>query len=88
MRGMSEPDGVENVRKIFENAVSVVGLDVANGTLVWEAYREFELAVLTGLQPPQGAAPSSDFEAQTKRITKLFKRQLSVPLNGEIGLNN
>lgn len=84
MNGMSEPDGLETVRKTFEKAISVVGLDVANGTMVWEAYREFELAILAGLQPPQGSTPSSDFEAQMNRITKLFKRQLSVPLKGKI----
>lgn len=82
MRGMTEPDGIENVRRTFERALLVVGLNVAKGVTVWDAYREFEIAILAGLQPQPGSTDTKDFDAQLNRVTKLFKRQLSIPLIG------
>ena len=48
--GMGEPNGIENVRKICEEAISLTGLHVTKGYLLWEAYREFESAILSGLE--------------------------------------
>ena len=47
--GMGESGGIEAVRGVCERAVTAVGLHVAEGALIWEAYREFEMAVLVGL---------------------------------------
>ena len=47
---MGKPGGLENIRKICERSIELAGLDVANGYLLWEAYREFESAILSGLQ--------------------------------------
>ncbi len=48
--GMGEANGIENVRTVCERAVSFAGLHVSKGHLLWEAYREFEMALLAGYQ--------------------------------------
>uniref|UniRef100_A0A8C8M1T6 RRM domain-containing protein n=1 Tax=Oncorhynchus tshawytscha TaxID=74940 RepID=A0A8C8M1T6_ONCTS len=62
--GMGLPGGIEKVRSIFERALTAVGLHMTKGATVWEAYREFENAILATLE----------------RIHTLFRRQLSIPL--------
>ena len=47
---MGQPDGLRRVREAFERAVTAVGLHTVKGSMVWEAYREFENAILLGLQ--------------------------------------
>lgn len=37
-----DDEGLNNVRQTFERAVTAVGIHVAQGCLIWEAYREFE----------------------------------------------
>uniref|UniRef100_A0A3Q1GAH7 Spliceosome associated factor 3, U4/U6 recycling protein n=1 Tax=Acanthochromis polyacanthus TaxID=80966 RepID=A0A3Q1GAH7_9TELE len=62
--GMGSSGGIDRVRAIFERAVTAVGLHMTKGQTVWEAYREFENAILSTLE----------------RIHTLFRRQLAVPL--------
>uniref|UniRef100_A0A3P9A113 Spliceosome associated factor 3, U4/U6 recycling protein n=1 Tax=Esox lucius TaxID=8010 RepID=A0A3P9A113_ESOLU len=62
--GMGQPGGIEKVRSIFERALTAVGLHMTKGATVWEAYREFENAILATLE----------------RIYTLFRRQLAIPL--------
>ncbi|KAF0033849.1 hypothetical protein F2P81_013915 [Scophthalmus maximus] len=82
--GMGSPGGIDMVRSIFERAVTAVGLHMTKGQTVWEAYREFENAILSTVQPPPGKIPSSKeqelLNTQLERIHTLFRRQLSVPL--------
>lgn len=40
------PDGITKARNLFERAVTAAGLHVAEGNKIWEAYREFEQAIL------------------------------------------
>jgi hypothetical protein len=47
---MGLQDGVETVRNTFERALTAVGLHVAKGAILWEAYREFENVMLAMLQ--------------------------------------
>ncbi len=47
---MGKPNGLEAVRGLCEKAVELAGLDVSKGYALWEAYREFESAILSGLQ--------------------------------------
>ena len=47
---MAQPEGMRRVREAFERAVAAVGLHPMKGAMVWEAYREFENAILVGLQ--------------------------------------
>ncbi|XP_038558602.1 squamous cell carcinoma antigen recognized by T-cells 3 [Micropterus salmoides] len=82
--GMGSPGGIDRVRSIFERAVTAVGLHMTKGQTVWEAYREFENAILSTVQPPPGRIPSREeqelLNAQLERIHTLFRRQLAVPL--------
>ncbi|XP_061907280.1 squamous cell carcinoma antigen recognized by T-cells 3 [Entelurus aequoreus] len=82
--GMGSPGGIESVRAIFERALTAVGLHMTKGQTVWEAYREFENAILTTVQPPPGRIPNHDeqelLNKQLQRIHTLFNRQLAIPL--------
>lgn len=48
--GMGSPGGIDKVRSIFERTVTAVGLHMTKGQTLWEAYREFENAVLSTVQ--------------------------------------
>ncbi|ESO95367.1 hypothetical protein LOTGIDRAFT_188648 [Lottia gigantea] len=82
--GMKDDGGISKMRKIFEEAITVVGLHVTQGSMVWDAYRETENAVLAGLLPAPGSIPTPEqeesFNVQNQRVSSLFKRQLAVPL--------
>ena len=84
---MAEEGGLATIRDTFERALTAVGIHAARGSMLWEAYREFECAVLAGLQPTPGSVADSEtvkqIDVQMKRIAKLFQRQLSVPLVGK-----
>lgn len=47
--GMAGEGGMRHVRDVFERALTAAGLHVTKGAMIWEAYREFEAAVLAGL---------------------------------------
>lgn len=40
------PAGISKARNLFERAVTAAGLHVSEGNKIWEAYREFEQAIL------------------------------------------
>lgn len=61
-------------RSVFEKALSSVGIHVAKGSIIWETYREFEMAMASL------ATTDEDKKSQRDRIDKIFKRQLTVPL--------
>jgi RNA recognition motif-containing protein len=71
LSNIGTPEGMAKAREIFERAVIAAGVHTSRGSLIWEAYREFE-SVLTSMQPQN--------EEQIARIDKLFCRQLAVPL--------
>lgn len=48
--GMGSPGGIDKVRAIFERAMTAVGLHMTKGHTVWEAFREFENAILSTVQ--------------------------------------
>ncbi|CAL1544489.1 unnamed protein product [Lymnaea stagnalis] len=81
---MGEKEGLVTVRNAFEQALTAVGLHVSLGSNIWEAYREFENALLAGLMPQPGAVVTKEeeeaFAIQNQRVITLFKRQLAVPL--------
>ncbi|XP_054717886.1 squamous cell carcinoma antigen recognized by T-cells 3-like [Uloborus diversus] len=70
--------GIENVRQVFERAITAIGLHVAQGCLIWEAYREFESIYLLSLKNKSYSI--DELEEQESKIYNLFKRQLSIPL--------
>lgn len=48
--GMGAQGGIERVRSIFERALTAVGLHMTKGASIWEAYREFEIVILSTVQ--------------------------------------
>lgn len=82
--GMGSPGGIEKVRAIFERGLTAVGLHMQKGAALWEAFREFESAILSSLQPTPGSvatqAQQELLDAQLEVIQSLFRRQLSIPL--------
>ncbi|XP_045152617.1 squamous cell carcinoma antigen recognized by T-cells 3 [Echinops telfairi] len=44
--GIGQKGGLEKVRSVFERALSSVGLHLTKGLAIWEAYREFESAIV------------------------------------------
>ncbi|KAK4799960.1 hypothetical protein SAY86_025325 [Trapa natans] len=70
------PAGISKARTLFERAVTAAGLHVAEGNKIWEAYREFEQAILLTIDESDTEAR----EKQLQRIRSLFHRQLSIPL--------
>ncbi|XP_067014696.2 squamous cell carcinoma antigen recognized by T-cells 3 isoform X2 [Anabrus simplex] len=79
---MGQKDGVDNVRAVFERALTAAGLHVTKGVVLWEAYREFENVMTAMLEEKADASPEDKerFESQKKRALSVFRRQLSVPL--------
>ncbi|XP_041058159.1 squamous cell carcinoma antigen recognized by T-cells 3 [Carcharodon carcharias] len=82
--GIGQQGGIERARGIFDRALTAVGLHMTKGVAIWEAFREFENAILGTLQPSAGSILTSDQQemvnAQLDRIHTLFTRQLGVPL--------
>lgn len=48
--GMGAAGGIARVRTTFERALTAVGLHMTKGAALWEAFREFEIAILSTLQ--------------------------------------
>ncbi|XP_069769074.1 squamous cell carcinoma antigen recognized by T-cells 3 [Narcine bancroftii] len=82
--GIGLQGGIERARGIFDRALTAVGLHMTKGVAIWEAFREFENAILGTLQPLPGTilAPEEQemMNVQLNRVHALFKRQLAVPL--------
>ncbi|XP_008056328.1 squamous cell carcinoma antigen recognized by T-cells 3 isoform X2 [Carlito syrichta] len=64
--GIGQKGGLEKVRSVFERALSSVGLHMTKGLAIWEAYREFESAIVEA--------------ARLEKVHSLFRRQLVIPL--------
>ncbi|XP_077224012.1 EMBRYO DEFECTIVE 140 isoform X2 [Tasmannia lanceolata] len=70
------PAGILKMRDLFERALTAAGLHILEGNKIWEAYREFEQAILLTIDE----TGSEEKRKQVHRIRSLFHRQLSVPL--------
>ncbi|PSS19003.1 Squamous cell carcinoma antigen recognized by T-cells 3 like [Actinidia chinensis var. chinensis] len=69
------PAGVLKARNLFERALTAAGLHVTEGYKIWEAYKEFELAIFYVIDETDVEAR----EKQVQRVRNIFHRQLSVP---------
>ncbi|XP_072921621.1 squamous cell carcinoma antigen recognized by T-cells 3 [Hemitrygon akajei] len=82
--GIGLQGGIERARGIFDRALTAVGLHMTKGLAIWEAFREFENAILGTLQPLPGTILTSEqqemMKTQLDRVHTLFKRQLTIPL--------
>ncbi|XP_032899062.1 squamous cell carcinoma antigen recognized by T-cells 3 isoform X2 [Amblyraja radiata] len=82
--GIGLQGGIERARGIFDRALTAVGLHMTKGVAIWEAFREFENAILGTLQALPGTIVTPDqqeaMNKQLDRVHALFKRQLAIPL--------
>uniref|UniRef100_A0A8C2HVA4 Spliceosome associated factor 3, U4/U6 recycling protein n=1 Tax=Cyprinus carpio TaxID=7962 RepID=A0A8C2HVA4_CYPCA len=80
--GMGAQGGIERVRSIFERALTAVGLHMTKGASIWEAYREFEIVILSTVQVFTLGSCTDLLQniSMLERIHTLFRRQLAVPL--------
>ncbi|GFY94663.1 similar to EMBRYO DEFECTIVE 140 [Actinidia rufa] len=69
------PAGVLKARNLFERALTAAGLHVTEGYKIWEAYKEFELAIFYVIDETDVEAR----EKQVQRVRNIIHRQLSVP---------
>ena len=76
--GIGTEEGAKKATNIFEKALTSCGRNIARGSLVWEAFREFEVALLSMIPDKNSKA----FNDQKLKIINLYKRQLRVPLIG------
>lgn len=67
--------GLSKMRDLYERAITAGGLHVTEGSKLWEAYREYEMAILT-----INDGNDEEKAKQVQRVRALFHRQLSVPL--------
>lgn len=77
--GIGQEGGIEKVRSIFERALTAVGLHVTKGTALWEAYREFENAILETAQVspfPWAPIPKKN---KKKSVVQLLESPGAVP---------
>ncbi|KAE8700797.1 hypothetical protein F3Y22_tig00110556pilonHSYRG00772 [Hibiscus syriacus] len=69
-------DGISKARNLFERAVTAAALHVSQGSLIWDAYTQFEKAILLTIDQSDIQAK----EKQVQRIRSIFLRYLSIPL--------
>lgn len=60
--GIGQKGGLEKVRSVFERALSSVGLHMTKGLAIWEAYREFESAIVEAARVSSVPWPVLAFE--------------------------
>ncbi|MQL99583.1 hypothetical protein Taro_032307 [Colocasia esculenta] len=70
------PAGISKMRDLYERAISAAGLHVVEGNKIWDAYREFEEAILIAIDD----SDNEENARQVRRVRALFHRQLSIPL--------
>ncbi|KAE8711206.1 hypothetical protein F3Y22_tig00110300pilonHSYRG00004 [Hibiscus syriacus] len=68
-------DGISKARNLFERAVTAAALHVSQGSLIWDAYTQFEQSILLTIDQSDIQAK----EKQVQRIRSIFHRHLSIP---------
>ncbi|OMO65610.1 hypothetical protein COLO4_31114 [Corchorus olitorius] len=69
-------DGISKARNLFERAITAAAIHVSQGSEIWDAYTQFEQAILLTIDQSDNQAK----EKQVQRIRSIFHRQLSIPL--------
>eukprot|EP00092_Neocalanus_flemingeri_P022932 GFUD01024863.1.p1 GENE.GFUD01024863.1~~GFUD01024863.1.p1 ORF type:complete len:939 (+),score=286.08 GFUD01024863.1:83-2899(+) len=80
--GIGTKEGIVRAREIHEKAIIACGLHISKGALIWEAYREFESALLSMMTPTGSEELEKIYADQKKKVENLYKRQLRQPLLG------
>jgi len=80
--GIGSKEGIVRAREIHEKGIIACGLHVSKGALIWEAYREFESALLSMMPTTGSEELEKSYVDQKKKVENLYKRQLRQPLLG------
>lgn len=81
--GIGGNEGLKKIRIVMEEAIRHGGLHMVKGALLWDSYRDFEMAIY---QTSKGGV-AVETMSQSQHITQLFNRQLSVPLLDMVGFS-
>lgn len=74
--------GVDIVRKVCEEALTLLGISVADGSKIWKECIDFEKSLLNSLSSNKTEFSTTEVGKQVERILSLYKRQLKLPLIG------
>jgi len=68
-----------DMRNAFEKAISICGIDIIDGNIVWKRYRDFEIQ--EHLNNIQDGVSQEELQISKIRVIKVFTRNLSIPLS-------
>jgi len=68
----------DDMRKAFEKAISICGIDIIDGNVIWKRYRDFEIQ--EHLNNIQDGLSLEELQISKTRVIKVFTRNLSIPL--------
>lgn len=68
----------DDMRKAFEKAISICGIDIIDGNIIWKRYRDFEIQ--EHLNNIQDGVSQEELQISKTRVIKVFTRNLSIPL--------
>ena len=71
---------MNKLREVFERAVTASGTAVRGGDKIWVAFRVMETGLVTK------ATNKKEEKQARERVLKLYRRQLSLPLEGNDGV--
>jgi len=80
--GIGSEEGIVKAREVHEKAIVACGLHVSKGSLVWEAYKEFESALLSMMAASGSDEVEKKYLKQKQKIDGIHRRQLRIPLLG------
>ena len=68
----------DDMRKAFEKAIRICGIDIIDGNIIWKRYRDFE--VQEHFNNMQDGVSLEELQISKTRVIKVFTRNLSIPL--------
>lgn len=76
----------EGVIKAFEQSISICGIDILDGAVIWKRYTDFLISeheiLLEEIGDSCSASEAQEIQESKARLLKVFHRQLSLPLRG------
>lgn len=80
--GIGSKEGIVRAREVHEKAIIACGLHVSQGSLIWDAYKEFEGALLSMMASSGSEELEKIYADQKKKVENIHRRELRQPLLG------
>lgn len=80
--GIGSKEGIVRAREVHEKAIIACGLHVSLGSLIWDAYKEFEGALLSMMASSGSEELEKNYADQKKKVENIHRRELRQPLLG------